>query len=210
LASTVAPDALVFDLGGVLVEVDFGRGLAAWAAAGGVPVEAIAARFERDDAYCAHERGEIDDRAYFGHLRARLGLALDDRALLEGWNAVLGEPLAGIEPLVRRLAERFPLYVFSNTNPAHVAHFTPRYRHLLKLFRRVVTSCDLGRRKPEPEAFLRLSELLGKAPAALVFFDDLEENVAGARGAGLRAFRVSSAAEIEAISGNLAPARTAG
>jgi HAD superfamily hydrolase (TIGR01509 family) len=202
-------DAIVFDLGGVLVEVDIRRALRHWAAAAGVPVEAVASRWERDDAYRAHERGELDDRRYFAHLRGRLGIEIGDAALLEGWNAVLGEPLGGIEPLVRRLAGEYPLYVFSNTNPAHVAHFTPRYRDLLSRFRRTVTSCELGERKPEPEAFVRLCRLLGMMPERIVFFDDLEENVAGARRAGLQAFRVSGAAEIEAISVRLALARTA-
>ncbi|HET7198523.1 MAG TPA: HAD family phosphatase [Burkholderiales bacterium] len=202
-------DALVFDLGGVLLEVDFRRGLGHWAAAARMPVESLAARWRRDEAYCAHERGELADREYFAHLRSLLGLRIGEAEMLAGWNAVLGEPLPGVERLVGRLARDFPLYVFSNTNPAHVAHFTPRYRPLLGHFTRTVTSCELGERKPEPEAFRRLARLIGAAPGRLAFFDDLEENVAGARRAGLHAFRASSAAEIEAISGTLRPARTA-
>ena len=118
--------ALVFDLGGVLVDVDFGRAFAAWGAAAGVPAAALAARFSVDDACCAHERGAIDDAAYFAHLRRSLGIELSNEQMLAGWNAIIGEPMPGIEALVRALAERLPLYVFSNTNPAHVAHFTPR------------------------------------------------------------------------------------
>lgn len=210
MADSGTVEAIVFDLGGVLVDVDIRRGLGRWAAAARVPVEALVSRWKRDEAYCAHERGEMEDRVYFRYLRGLLGIELADDDLLAGWNAVLGEPLPGIEPIVRRLAEQFPLYVFSNTNPAHVAHFTPRYRDLLSLFRRTITSCEIGSRKPEPQAFLSLSRLLDIAPGRLVFFDDLEENAQGARQAGLQAFRVSSAAEIEAISGRLAPAGKAG
>lgn len=204
------PQALVFDFGGVLVDIDFRRAFAAWADAAGVPAAAIAARFAVDDACCAHERGEIDDRAYFAHLRSLLGVGLSDDALLAGWNAVIGEPMPGIETLLRDLAGRLPLYVFSNTNPAHVAHFAPRHRRLLRHFRRTITSCDIGRRKPEPEAFARVSDLIGAPPSRLAFFDDVEENVAGARRAGLQAFRVRGAAEIEAISRNLLQASTTG
>lgn len=196
-------DALVFDFGGVLVEIDFGRAFAAWAVAAGASAPEIAARFAVDDAYCAYERGEIGEREYFAGLRRSLDLRLSDAQFIEGWNAIFGEPLAGIEPLVERLAGRFPLYVFSNTNPAHVAHFAPRYRTLLAHFRRTITSCDIGRRKPEPEAFARVAELVGAPPGRLAFFDDLEENVAGARRAGLLAFRVSRPAEIGAIAEQL-------
>ena len=203
-------EAIVFDLGGVLVEVDIRRAWCHWATVAGVPVEAISSRWKQDRAYWAHECGELDDRGFFAHVRKTLQLEIDEAELLAGWNTVLGEPLPGIAPVLRELADEFPLYVFSNTNPAHIAHFTPRYRALLSFFRRVFTSCELKSRKPEPDAFLRLAGEIGVAPQRLAFFDDLEENAQGARQAGLQAFRVSSAAEIEAISRRLAPAGKAG
>lgn len=194
-------DAAVLDLGNVLVEVDFRRAFAAWAKAAGVPVEALSARFSFDDAYCAHERGEIDAARYFSRLKTSLGIALSDAQWLEGWNAIFGGPLPGAGRVLRELAGRMPLYVFSNTNPAHIAHFAPRYRELLAPVTKVVTSCEIGRRKPEPEAFRRLAAITGLAPSRLAFFDDLEENVAGARAAGLQAQRVSRPAEILAALG---------
>jgi HAD superfamily hydrolase (TIGR01509 family) len=202
-------EALVFDMGGVLVDIDFGRAFALWGAAAGVPAAALAARYRVDEACCAHERGELDDRAYFAHLRRTLGVALPDEAMLAGWNAIIGEPMPGIEALVRELAAKRPLYVFSNTNPAHIAHFTPRFAALLGHFRRTFTSCELGRRKPETEAFARLATRIGAPASRLAFFDDVAENVLGARNAGLQAFRVASAAEIRAIAEDLLAARTA-
>ena len=194
-------DAMVFDLGGVLVDIDFRRAFAAWGGAAGVPADAIAARFTLDEACCAHERGEIDDAAYFAHLRRSLGLPrLSDEQMLAGWIAIIGEPIPGIEALLQRLAPRVPLYVFSNTNPAHVAHFAPRFQDLLGHFRRMFTSCELGRRKPEVEAFARVAELIGLPPSQLAFFDDVEANVAGARRAGLQAHHVRRPDQIAAIS----------
>jgi HAD superfamily hydrolase (TIGR01509 family) len=202
-------EALVFDIGGVLIDVDFGRALARWASAAGMPAETLAPRFRRDAAYCAHECGVLDHAGYFAHLRAVLGVQLGDEAMLAGWNAALGDPLPGAEPLLRRLAQEFPLYAFTNTNPAHLGHLTPRYRQLLSPFRKVFTSCELGARKPEPQAFARLAAAIGVAPETLLFFDDLEENVAGARAAGLQAFRVTRAEQIEAISEAVGRARKA-
>ena len=194
-----SPEALVFDLGGVLVDVDFSRVLARWAAATGVPAETLAARFRRDDAYCAHECGVLDDAGYFAHLRSALGMKISDDEMLAGWNAALGDPLAGAESLLAGLSSEHPLYAFSNTNPAHIAHFTPRYRELLSHFRHVFTSCELGARKPEPLAFLHLTKRIGQAAERVLFFDDLEENVLGARQAGLQAHRVTRPEEIAAL-----------
>jgi putative hydrolase of the HAD superfamily len=193
-----AVEALLFDLGNVLVGVDFRHAIAAWAQAANVTEDAIASRFGPDEAYCAHERGELSEAQYFASLRKSLAIELADEQFLSGWNAIFGEPIAGMESLVRDLSQRLPVYAFSNTNQAHRAHWEPRYRELLAPFREVICSCDIGCRKPDAAAFTKVAQRIGVAPSRIGFFDDLEENVAGARAAGLRAFRVSSAAEVRA------------
>jgi putative hydrolase of the HAD superfamily len=190
-------DALVFDLGGVLIDVDFGRVMAHWADAAKVGKDRLAGQFGPDEAYCAHERGELSHTDYFASLRKSLSLDLSDEQFLSGWNAIFGDPVPGMEPIVRSLADRFPLYVFSNTNQVHRAHWEPRHRRLLALFREVICSCDIGLRKPDPHAFLFVARRVGVAPQRIAFFDDVEENVAGAREAGLRAFRFSSAEQVK-------------
>jgi hypothetical protein len=55
----VRADALLFDLGGVVIDIDFGRMFARRAAYAGLPPEAIRAQFSFDALYERHERGEI-------------------------------------------------------------------------------------------------------------------------------------------------------
>ena len=75
-------DALVFDLGNVLLPIDFGRAFASWGEAAGIPASTLEQRFSFDEAYCAHERGELDASGYFARLRGTLGVALSDAQLL--------------------------------------------------------------------------------------------------------------------------------
>lgn len=191
-----AVEALLFDLGGVLVEIDFQRAFEAWASAAQVPVSHIASRFSFDDAYEAHERGEIVGAAYFAHLRRSLAVALTDEELLAGWNAIFLGPMAGIDALLGRLAKHLPLYVFSNTNPSHRAFWQFRYGKTLAPLTGVFCSCDLGARKPAGHAFLEVCRRIGIQPSRIGFFDDRPENVLGARRAGLQACQAASAAEI--------------
>jgi HAD superfamily hydrolase (TIGR01509 family) len=184
--------ALLLDLGGVLVDVSFDRAFRAWSAASGIPAAQLAERFRRDADYLAHECGTLTDSAFFASLRKALGLALPDEAMLAGWNAILGEPFPGVTELVRRAATKLPVYVFSNTNTAHVTHFTPRYRELFAPVRKLIYSCELGCRKPDREAFSRVAAQMGVPGASILFMDDLAENVEGAKAAGLQARHVPS------------------
>jgi len=190
-----APAALLFDLGGVLLEVDLERSFAAWAASAGVPVARIAERFAVDAAYEAFERGEIGESEYAEALGRRLGVALAPEAFAAGWNAMLVGPRRGAVELVRALAARWPLYLFSNTNRPHKNAWLTRHAALLEPFSALYCSCDIGLRKPRAAAFREVCRRVGEPPERIAFFDDLEENVGGAARAGLRAYHVPAGSD---------------
>jgi putative hydrolase of the HAD superfamily len=189
-------DALLFDFGGVLVSIDFARAFAAWARAANVSPATLAARFTFDLQYEAHEKGELESAQYFESLRYSLGISISDREFLAGWNAIFLEPLPGIAELLRALSTTLPVYLFSNTNRAHHAYWRERYRELLEPLSAVYCSHEIGARKPAPQAFREVAARIGHAAGRIAFFDDLEENVLGARDAGLQSFRVASPAEV--------------
>lgn len=196
--SAAQVDALVFDLGGVLIDVSFERAIESWAVLAGVPAAEITPRFRTGEVFHAHERGEISDAQYFAALRSMLRIPLDDAAFLSGWNAVIGEAIPGMDELLRSLSRIVPLYVFSNTNAAHIAHWKPLHRGLLAPVREVICSCEIGCRKPDAEAFAKMVGRVGAAPRRIGFFDDNPDNVAGARRAGMHAFHVASIQDVHA------------
>lgn len=189
--------ALLFDLGGVVVSIDFRRAFQSWANAAGTDPGRIAARFAFDAAYEAHERGEIGAGEYFASLRSRLGIDLPDDAMREGWNAIFLDPVPGMADLLRSLSAQLPLSLFSNTNRTHHDFWRLRYEALLEPFTALYCSHELGRRKPDTEAFRTVAARIGRTPEEIAFFDDLEENVSGAQATGMRAFRASGPADVE-------------
>ncbi len=176
-----AADALLFDLGRVVLDIDFNKTLACWAGHAGCSPADIAARFVRDDAYKRHERGEISDQAFFAALRGSLGLEISDPQFLEGWNALFAGEMPGIAALLIRARQRLPLYAFSNTNNAHVAHFSKQYADLMGNFRETFLSSSIGLRKPDPEAYRHVIAAIGAPAERIVFFDDLIENIEAAQ-----------------------------
>jgi putative hydrolase of the HAD superfamily len=65
---TVPVQALLFDLGSVVLEIDFNRAFEHWQPASRLSLEDIQAGFRFDAAYQQHERGEITATQYFTHL----------------------------------------------------------------------------------------------------------------------------------------------
>jgi putative hydrolase of the HAD superfamily len=191
-------EALLFDLGGVVIDIDFDRVFARWAAHSGCDPAAIRGRFAQDAPYQQHERGELDAAAYFACLRRSLGIALTDEQFAEGWGEVFVGEAPGMAALLRSAASQLPLYAFTNSNAAHQAIWSRRFASLLAPFRRVFVSSELGRRKPEPEAFHSVASAIGVAPRGILFFDDSRENVEGALAAGLRALHVGSQEDVRA------------
>jgi glucose-1-phosphatase len=196
LISPGSADALLFDIGRVVLDVDFGRVMHIWAGHAGCEPADLAARFVVNDSFRHHETGRIDDAAFFQNLRASLGIKISDAQFLEGWNAIFAGEMPGIAPLLSRAATRIPLYAFSNTNPPHVAHFSKTYADVLGHFREIYLSSSIGLRKPDVAAFQHVVNAIGVPASRIVFFDDSAENIRGARAYGLTAVHVNSSEDV--------------
>src|ERR1700738_2623214 len=192
LLSPGSADALLFDLGRVVLDVDFSRTLECWAGYAGCEPAHLVGLFFRDEAYRRHETGEISDAEFFAALRASLGIEISDAQFLEGWNAIFAGEMPGIAPLLARAAKRLPLYAFSNTNNAHVEHFSVAYADVLGHFREIFLSSTIGLRKPDAEAYDHVVKAIGVPAQRIVFFDDSADNIEGARSRGLIGVHVTS------------------
>lgn len=180
----------MFDLGGVVFDIDFESAFSCWANYAGVAVESIQSRYRMDATYAQHERGEIEAAEYFAALRLSLDIEISDQQFADGWNAIFKQEFAGAFELFQSLASRLPIYAFSNSNVMHRQLWARKYADTLALFRDVFVSCDLGLRKPEAAAFRRVTACIGAEAQNILFFDDTRENVDGARDIGMSAVQV--------------------
>jgi putative hydrolase of the HAD superfamily len=189
-------DVLLFDLGRVVLDISFDRVMACWAGHAGCTAADLTARFVVNDSFKHHEIGRIDDAAFFASLRQSLGIGITDAQFLEGWNSIFTGEMPGIAPLLTSAAKRMPLYAFSNTNPAHVAHFSQAYADVLGHFREVFLSSSIGLRKPDAEAYDHVVKAIGVPASRILFFDDSAANIDGARARGLSAIHVTSTDDV--------------
>lgn len=179
--------AVALDLMDTVVHDPFREALRAGIRA---PLDELFAR--RDpDLYPALERGEIDEEDYWGRIRA-LGIEVDPgrfhavRRAGTTWLPGMGELLDELGGRVLRVtASNYPIWVEELADEV-----------LGDRFDRVLASCHLGARKPDPDFFERLLDALGLPGAEVAFVDDRERNVASARGMGLAVHRYEGVAGV--------------
>jgi putative hydrolase of the HAD superfamily len=188
--------ALIFDLGGVVVDIDFNNVFLRWAEYSNRSVKDIQSRFSFDHDYEAHERGEIDSADYFNSLRKTLGIDISDQQFEDGWNSIFNGKIPGISRLLQRAREELPIYAFTNSNRVHQKEWSQRFSEILSLFDIVFSSSEIGKRKPEPEAFQIVADSIGLEFHQMIFYDDSMNNIIGARKVGLKTVHVKSVLDI--------------
>lgn len=190
-------EALLFDLGGVVLDIDFDRVFSYWAKHSNRSFEEIQSGFSFDPFYEAHEIGKIDTGEYFNSLRKTLDMEISDADLLDGWNDIHIGEIDGITKLLKRAGERLPIYAFTNSNQAHQKTYLRKFPEVLSIFQAVFDSSDIGKRKPEPEAFQHVADAIQVNLSRIVFYDDSIENIIGAKNVGLKTVHVRSIGDIE-------------
>jgi HAD superfamily hydrolase (TIGR01509 family) len=178
-------DVLLFDLGGVIVELS---GVPVWRRWLGdrLSDREIWEGWLHSPAVRRFESGGCDAAEFAVALVEEFALPVDGPTFLEHFEQWPRGTFPGALELLAELRERHRLACFSNTNALH----WPRFLDDLGLgeaFHHCFASHELGALKPDREAFERVLRALACAPERVLFLDDNQLNVDGARRAGLDA-----------------------
>lgn len=195
-------DFVIFDLGNVLIDIDYQRSLSM------IKAELPSTFHERVDGcyaaefHKAYERGEIDSPSFRNAFRDYFEQSWTDSEVDYLWNSLLGELPAYRLDLVRRLKSKYQVGILSNTNEIHVeaVHALLQTEHgmgnFYPLFDRVFYSQEMGLSKPSAAIYQKMILELNTSPSRILFFDDLLANVEGAAALGIQAVQVTSSTTI--------------
>ncbi len=181
-------DVLLFDLGGVIVELAGMPAFRAWLPRG-MSDEEIWERWIRSPAVRSFESGNSSAEAFASGVIAEFGLAVEPHSFLAEFEQWARAPFPGALDLLDQLRGRFQLACFSNTNAMHWPRFLGEMG-LGEAFHAHFASHELGVLKPDREAYELVVRALGCPAERVLFLDDVAINVEGARDAGLAAHRV--------------------
>ncbi|WP_406642010.1 glucose-1-phosphatase [Pectobacterium brasiliense] len=167
----------IFDLGNVVIDIDFNRVLGVWSNLSSAPLATLQERFVMGDAFEQHERGEISDEEFATRLCQEMGIALSFEQFTAGWQAIFVALRPEVIDIMQRLRqEGHRVVILSNTNRLHCSHWPALFPEVATAADRLYLSQEIGLRKPSCD--LPICPDRGRRFAAqAVFFDDNAANV---------------------------------
>lgn len=192
---------IIFDLGGILLNLDFKKTAAAFTALGVNNFDQYFTQVHSNPLFKQLETGAVIDGGFYDSIRKAAAIGATDSEIDAAWNAMLLDfPTERIQKL-KDLSKDHRLFLFSNTNAIHHAYFQQNFLDIYgfpfdTLFEKAWYSHIIGYRKPDIAAFEFILRDGGIDPADAIFIDDTLPNVEAAGQAGLKAIHLAPGMDI--------------
>ena len=185
---------VIFDLGGVIINLDVNRTISEFNKISLIPFENIYTQARQDELFSLLDKGKISTSDFLTDLKKQIRYNGPEEDLLKAWNAMLLDvPEERLDVLVE-MKHIYNTYLLSNTCEPHIEAFEQELEneHGIKnfddYFDKVYYSCRVGMRKPDKEIFELVLRENNLKPEETVFIDDSPQHVKGAGECGINAF----------------------
>jgi putative hydrolase of the HAD superfamily len=185
---------IVFDLGGVIIDLDINCAIQRFEKLGINNIREILDPYEQRGVFLAHERGEIGLPDFCNALSQYAGKRLSEEEVRYAWLGFIVDVPQYKLDYILELRKQYKVYLLSNTNPsvfewAQTAAFSPAGRPIADYFDKMYISYQIGITKPDPRIFEYALNDGGMTPIETLFIDDGERNTATARSLGILTYQ---------------------
>lgn len=182
---------VIFDFGGVLVDLNFGAALTAFERLGLKNPREHIDPYRQSGFFLSLEEGSITAEEFCDEFNALCGTRATYREIGDAWRAFIEGVQAYKLAALTELRRRYRVLLLSNTNPfvmewARSEHFSPAGKPVTEYIDKLYLSYEMRMTKPSPEIFRALVREEGLNPSEALFVDDGEKNVETARRLGFR------------------------
>lgn len=195
---------IVFDLGGVLVNLDSENCLNAFRKAGIEDIEQQVWKAQEDDLFPRFERGEITAAAFRDAIRQQGGESLTDRKIDDLWNLMLVDIPREKLDLLLELRGRYMVYLLSNTNIIHWEYacenlFAYRGFRVEDFFEQTFLSFEMHLAKPDTRIYEQVLKEANLLAEETCFIDDSLANCEAAHALGIHAIHYCPGDNLKAL-----------
>lgn len=200
-------DAIIFDLGGVVLNLDPEKTVNAFADITGLSQSELV-EMGNNEFFKQFERGEISSSQFRNNLNELFNLDIENQVIDNAWNAMLLDiPIERLN-LIGSLQNKYKTYVLSNTNEIHIESFNKTVNkvtgghRIQEYFEDVYYSYMLGMRKPDTEIFELVITKNNLNRSKTLFIDDTLEHINSAKQLGLQTWYLTNQEELFTAFGN--------
>lgn len=196
---------IIFDLGGVLLDIDYNRTRLAFEALGIKDFDQLYSQASANHLFQRLEMGTIEVPDFFNELNQCTGLSLTDEEIINAWNAMLLDFRESSLQYLIPLKQKAQLLLLSNTNIIHKQAFDLIYSKrnsdisFEDHFHHCIFSYETGTRKPDANCYRWTLAKAHLRPEETIFIDDSPQNVAGANAVGIKGMLLENNVRIEDI-----------
>ena len=201
-------DAIIFDLGGVILNLDYHLTIRAFEKLGMKDSSELFSQKAQSGFFDDFETGKIGAQAFRKEVRKVLHSSVTDSEIDKAWNAMLLDfPQSRFE-FLKSISSKKRSFLLSNTNETHMAWFKKYVNELFgenvffNLFEEAYLSNEMGMRKPNVEIFEHVISQNQLDPKTTLFIDDSEQHLRGAKLAGLQTHWLQPNEEITKLFSN--------
>lgn len=192
---------IIFDLGGVIMNIDFKLTEAAFNRLGFANYREFMTQFHITPLFEDYETGKIDDATFIEGVRQLSGLKITEEDVIEAWNALLQDFPPERLQLLESLKQQYRLFLLSNTNALHYAAFQDRLhaqtgKLLEDYFEKTYYSHTAQMRKPNADIYQLVLDENGLSAAETLFIDDTASNFSGAESLGIKTLHLKPPMQI--------------
>ncbi|MFA9388396.1 MAG: HAD family hydrolase [Prolixibacteraceae bacterium] len=195
---------VILDLGGVLVDLDPELTYSEFKRILKPGIEMNINWEELPDVVVGMETGNLSKEKFKSTMRKVCKPGVSDSQIVDVWCAMLLEFPAIRVSMLKELAEKYTLFLLSNTNVYHVAYFEKEFKNryhfpLSDLFTKVYYSNEIGLRKPDAACFEHVLNDAGLVATETVMVDDRPENCEAAEKLGMHSIVVPEQTGLEMV-----------
>ena len=185
--------ALLFDLGGVIVDLDYKKTASAFENIGLKNAEKAYSQFNQTNLFNDFETGHISGEEFLAEVRKKITTQVSSSEITKAWNSmILGFQQAKLKEIIK-LSEKVPCYLLSNTNEIHLSYIEQLlqemgFKHFLNVFKSCYFSHQIRKRKPHKETFEWVLHQMNYDAQDVLFIEDSPQHIKGAKSAKLNTF----------------------
>ena len=199
---------LIFDFGGVLIDLDMNQSILNFKKLGVENVENYLSNFGQSGFFMQLEKGKISAEEFRSEIRKMTTNTITDKEIDDAWNAFLVRIPSEKLDIVYQLRKKFRVIMLSNTNAIHFPYaertfFSYKNRSIDEYFNKCYRSYDMKMAKPDAEIFEAILSQEQVAPNQCLLLDDGPKNIEQAQKLGFQTYFVDPKEDLSFLLTNI-------